>query len=143
MGGRGSAGARGGGSGGIDEKLASMKDLDSDRKENLIPLASESAIQESNRLFQAARRDKTLTYTDTEVPISKLKTRQEWVDTEKLRDIYNANRGTISGLKTDYDGGVRALSYKGDLIVVDGNHRTNAAILRNQKKIKIRVAKLD
>lgn len=109
------------------------------KKINLLPMASENDIKEASALFNKARREGNVKYTEVEVDTKDLKTRQDWVDGDKLKSIAESTPGKVSGLATDYDGGIRALKYKGNLIVVDGNHRANLALLKGQKRIKIRV----
>lgn len=139
MGGRGgSSGMSSGGS--IQGKIDSMPSTGfSSEKVNLLPMASENIIREASALFNRARKEGNVKYVDMEVNVKDLKTRQDWVDGEKLKSIAESTPGRVSGLATDYDGGIRALKYKGNLIVVDGNHRANLAILKRQKRIKIRV----
>ena len=138
MGGRGSTSRMSNES--IQNRIDSMRSTGfGDEKVNLLPMASESVIKEASALFNKARRERNVKYVNTEVNVKDLKTRQDWVDGDKLKSIAESTPGRVSGLATDYDGGIRALKYKGNLIVVDGNHRANLALIKGQKRIKIRV----
>ena len=129
----------------IQDKINNMKsypDADPGDVKNLVPLASESDIREASRLYNIIRSKGDLNYDEKEVSISSLTTRQEWVTQSKLSSMNEDFTGRISGLRTSTDSGVRAIDYNGKLILVDGNHRVNLAILRGQKRMKIRILKV-
>lgn len=107
-----------------------------DTATNLLPMASKSDIEESNKIYQTMKNKE---YKEVTVNLSELKARQDWIDVEKLKDMYRDLSTPISGTATPYDGGVRVLEYKGNYIVVDGNHRVNTALLKGQKKMKVRI----
>lgn len=128
----------------ISNRINNMKDYGGHGdKYNLIPMASDTDIQKSNQLYHEKNLDYSKYYKNKNVNIKDLRTRQVWVDSDKLQDMNKDLHGKISGLASKYDGGVRALEYNGNLIVIDGNHRINLAILKGQKQMKIRVCKVD
>ena len=89
--------------------------------------------------FNQARKSGNVHYEEEIVDVSSLTTRQEWVTNYKLKQIAEEFTGEISGRQSDYDGGIRVIEHNGNMIVIDGNHRTNIAILRKQKRILVRV----
>ena len=106
--------------------------------DNLIPLADKKIIQESARRYNQAKEvsDKLKDYTVETISLSKLETRQEWLDYEKLEDMANYEKlGEL--LTVDAMEKIRAIKYKGHIILVDGNHRVNLMKLKGYKKVRL------
>lgn len=106
--------------------------------DNLIPLAPEKIIQESARRYNQAKEvsDKLSDYKAEEIDVKKLETRQTWLDYEKLEDMANYDK-LDELLSIDAMEKIRAIRYKGHIILIDGNHRVNLMKLKGYKKIRL------
>lgn len=119
-----------------------------DEKKNLLPLADEQTAKEAHEAYMSIpekERNRDDFGTETTVQISDLKTEQAEVFTDRLEDLAESFDGhRISGLPTeDHPTGITVGKYDGQLIVLDGNNRTNLAILKGQEEIDVMLVDLD
>lgn len=112
---------------------------------NGIPLGSKDEIMKATKELKEARANGTESYVEKEVAVNDLITRQEWVDKSGLIDMVNSGEfdGIISGEKSEYDNGIRVIEINGKYLIVDGNHRANLALLKDQDTIMVRVLEVN
>ena len=130
------------------EKVDSLFNTDESEEEidNPIPTPPHHIWKEGEAAYQKAKEEGTLNYENREVDVDKLESIQATVFKDTFKQIVPNVHGEISGwsaVENHYsktDTGIRAFEYDGHIIIVDGNHRANVAILNGQKRLKLRVA---
>lgn len=127
------------------EQMPNVRQYD-DEKQNLLPLANKDGEYPASKAYSAipeAEREKL--ETETRVKIEDLYTEQKEIFTDRIEDLAESFEGMkVNGLPTeDYDTGITVAKYQGKLIVVDGNNRTNLAILKGQDEIDVMLIDLD
>ena len=104
---------------------------------------NETELKEASKLYNKARKEGNINSAIQDVSLSKLETRQDWVEVDKLLAMNEKFKGlkldTIEESVTD---SIKALEYNGHLYLIDGNHRATLAKLRGYDKLKMVVIKL-
>lgn len=132
----------------IMEKVNAMEQAGEwdDEKKNLLPMADEETRTGAHETYMSipeAEREKL--EEKTTVKIADLYTEQAEVFTPRLEDLAESFDGKkISGAATeDHPTGITVAKYDGKLIVLDGNNRTNLAMLKGQDEIDVMLVDLD
>ena len=157
MGSRGSGSGKSSGGGArinkSQELLEKIDDLpaflgDDTQTKNLVTVAATEDVKETKALYRAKKQNNSLEYKNETMNIKDLETEQIDLYKENLRAIAKTTSGEIAGWSSvknptsKTDTGIRAIRHNGHTIIYDGNHRVNIAILRGQKRIKLRVAEV-
>lgn len=127
------------------ERMPNAREYD-DEKKNLLPLANENGEATASHIYANIPDDEIEKLTiETRVKIDDLYTEQAEVFTSRLEDLAESFDGKIiSGIATeDEPVGITVAKYQDKLIVVDGNNRTNLAILKGQDEIDVMLIDLD
>lgn len=133
----------------IMAKAHAMKQSDisewEDDKKNLLPLADEKLSDQAHRIYMSmsAEEERKRTQAVT-LKISDLKTEQEEVFIERIEELAEAFNGRpVTGLQTDEHDGITVAKWRGEYIVLDGNNRTNLAILKGQTELDVMLIDFD
>lgn len=120
---------------------------DEAEKKNLLPMAAKEIRETADQMFMdMPERERKERGKLTTLNISQLKTEQAEIFTDRLEDIAEQfGSRAISGdpEKNKYGDGITVALYKGEYIVLDGNNRTNLAILKGQETLDVMVVDLD
>ena len=133
----------------IMDQVAKLEDTKyDDEKKNLLPMVDEETRTEAHKAYMSIPEKERIDYThatETTVEISDLKTEQDVIFPDRLEDLAESFDGkAVSGIPTeDHDTGIAVAKYHGQLIVMDGNNRTNLAIMKGQEKIDVMLVDLD
>lgn len=113
---------------------------DENWKQNQLESVDKETADRLEKLYQSFTDADDAKFKEAVVKVSDLKTSQEYVDAKKLKEMLESYDGqTITGAATDDDNGIRVFKVDGEYIVIDGNHRANAALLQGQDDIKVMV----
>ena len=108
-----------------------------DEVDNLIKVVDDDIARASAKAFNELREkgtDKLSDYAIEAHTFAEIETRQKWLDAEKLADIVKSGKlDELSSITNNEK--IRAIRYKGHIILIDGNHRANLLKLRGDKKI--------
>lgn len=135
----------------IDEIMKKVENLPNarsydDEKANLLPLTNKEGEAPASHLYASIPDDEAEKLkVETRVKIDDLYTEQAEIFTSRLEDLAESFDGQIiSGVATeDEPVGITVAKYNGELVVVDGNNRTNLAILKGQDKLDVMLIDLD
>lgn len=113
---------------------------DENWKQNQLKSVDKETADRLEKLYQSFTDADDAKFKEAVVKVSDLKTSQEYVDAKKLKEMLESYDGqTITGAATDGDNGIRVFKVDGEYIVIDGNHRANAALLQGQDDINVMV----
>lgn len=132
----------------IMEKVNAMEQAGEwdDEKKNLLPMADEETRTGAHELYMSIpENEREALEEKTTVKIADLYTEQAEVFTPRLEDLAESFDGEkISGAATeDHPTGITVAKYDDQLIVLDGNNRTNLAILKGQEELDVMLVDLD
>lgn len=132
----------------IMEKVNAMEQAGEwdDEKKNLLPMADEETRTGAHELYMSIpENEREALEEKTTVKIADLYTEQAEVFTPRLEDLAESFDGEkISGAATeDHPTGITVAKYNDQLIVLDGNNRTNLAIMKGQDEIDVMLVDLD
>ena len=121
-----------------------ISDNEEDKK-NLLPMADEKLSDQAHRIFMSMTEEEERKLTrDVTLNISDLKTEQAEVFIPRIEDLAEAFDGrNVTGARTDEHDGILVAKWQGEYIVLDGNNRTNLAILKGQDKLDVMLLDLD
>lgn len=127
------------------EAMEDKRDIWDEGKKNLVPLADEKLSKQAHEIWTnlSDKRLENLTQLTT-IDISKLRTEQAEVFTDRLEDLAEAFNGRkVSGARTDDFEGITVAKWRDEYIILDGNNRTNLAILKGQKQLDVMLVDFD
>lgn len=125
------------------DKVNELKD-DYGDVDNMVKIADKEVVREASKSLNDLRNaGKALPkdYVVKRVDMSKLETRQTWLDKDKLQGIASSKE-LAKILSPANEEIIRAMEYKDHIILLDGNHRVNILKMLNRKKIKLHVIKV-
>ena len=127
------------------DAMADKKDTWEEGKKNLLPMADEKIAGQAHDIWMSLTDGEADNLTElATIDISKLKTEQAEVFTDRLEELAEAFDGRkVSGARTEDFEGITVAKWQGEYIVLDGNNRTNLAILKGQKELEVMLIDMD
>ena len=130
----------------IMKKVEAMEETEEyNGRKNLLPMADEKLIDQADKIWYSLNEKERDNLTElATIDISKLKTEQADVFTDRLEELAEDFNGRkVSGARTDDFLGITVAKWQGEYIVLDGNNRTNLAILKGQKELDVMLIDMD
>lgn len=117
----------------IVQKIDSLKSLGNGEVRNIIPMGKKSMIAEAAAVYEAQKKTGTEIYVERMIDLDDIVTNQKALEKEKLLGLMKYNK--------DKDKGdlIRAVEAGGKYMLIDGNHRTALAMLKDGKRLKVAV----
>ena len=114
-------------------------------KKNLLPMADSTLSDQAHRIFMSMSEEEERKLTrEITMKISDLKTEQSEVFVDRIEELAEAFNGrNVTGARTDEYDGITVAKWQGEYIVLDGNNRTNLAILKGQKDLDVMLIDFD
>lgn len=117
----------------IVQKIDALKSLGNGEVRNIIPMGKKSVIAEAAAVYEAQKKTGTEIYVERMIDLDDIVTDQKALEKEKLLSLMKYDKNKDKG---DL---IRAVEAGGKYMLIDGNHRTALAMLKDGKRLKVAV----
>ena len=117
----------------VEQKIDALKSLGNGEVRNIIPMGNKSMIAEAAAIYEAQKKTGTEIYFERMIDLEDIVTDQKALEKEKLLSLMKYDKAKDKG---DL---IRAVEAGGKYMLIDGNHRTALAMLKDGKRLKIAV----
>lgn len=117
----------------VVQKIDALKSLGNGEVRNIIPMGKKSVIAEAAAVYEAQKKTGTEIYVERMIDLDDIVTDQKALEKEKLLSLMKYDKNKDKG---DL---IRAVEAGGKYMLIDGNHRTALAMLKDGKRLKVAV----